>query len=83
MAGSSNSSNEDSDLEEERSLTVLYATQSGNAQDVAERIGRQARRRHVHARIHSMDEYDIVSLKGREYSRNYLLILFSDTDKFN
>ncbi|MCO5585326.1 hypothetical protein L7F22_039259 [Adiantum nelumboides] len=76
MAGSSSSSNEDSDLEEERSLTVLYATQSGNAQDVAERIGRQARRRHVHARIHSMDEYDIVSLKGREYSRNSLLISF-------
>lgn len=67
MAGTSNSSVEGSDVEDERALTVLYATQSGNAQDVAERIGRQARRRHVHARLYSMDEYDIVSMRYRQY----------------
>ena len=49
----------------DRSFTILYGSQTGNAQDVAERIGRQARRRHVHACIHSMDDYDIVSQLGK------------------
>lgn len=62
MTFSNTSSSQSSDVEEERSLTVLYATQSGSAQDVAERIGRQARRRHVQARLFSMDEYDVVSI---------------------
>lgn len=48
---------------ERRGFTILYGTQGGNAQDVAERIGRQAQRRHVGVRICAMDDYDIVSAR--------------------
>lgn len=44
--------------EAERRLLVLYGSQTGTAQDVAERIGREARRRHFRARVQAMDSYD-------------------------
>ena len=43
-------------------LLVLYGSQTGTAQDVAERIGREAYRRHIHARVMPMDAYPIASL---------------------
>jgi sulfite reductase alpha subunit-like flavoprotein len=46
----------------ERRFTILYGTETGNSQDVAERIARQARRRQIATNVFSMDEYDIVSL---------------------
>lgn len=45
-----------------RALLILYATQTGNAMDAAERIGREAERRGCSILILSMDEYDAVSV---------------------
>jgi sulfite reductase alpha subunit-like flavoprotein len=45
---------------ESRKLLLLYGSETGCAQDTAERIGRQARRRHFKARVIAMDEYDRV-----------------------
>lgn len=47
---------------QQRTFTVLYGSQTGNAQDVASRIARQARRRRIQVVVKSMDEYDVVSL---------------------
>ena len=43
-------------------LLVLYGSQTGCAQDVAERIGREAQRRLYRPRVAPMDAYDIVSI---------------------
>ena len=40
---------------------MLYATQTGTAQEVAESIVRQARARAFHVQLASMNEYDRVS----------------------
>ncbi|KAK4805044.1 hypothetical protein SAY86_004861 [Trapa natans] len=47
-----------------KALLILYATQTGNAMDAAERIGREAERRGCSVTILSMDEYDASSLVG-------------------
>ncbi|XP_002732733.1 NADPH-dependent diflavin oxidoreductase 1 [Saccoglossus kowalevskii] len=49
-------------MEEKRSILVLYGSQTGTAQDVAERVGREAKRRHFSTRVVSMDEYIISEL---------------------
>lgn len=54
----------DDETQLERHFTILYGSQTGNAQDVAERIARQARRQHIKTSVLSMDEYDIVSMTG-------------------
>ncbi|CAO3587995.1 unnamed protein product [Absidia cylindrospora] len=41
-----------------RSLTILYGSETGCALDVAETIGRQARRRLFKVRVMAMDDYD-------------------------
>lgn len=46
---------------EERSLLVLYATETGNSLDIAERVAREARRHHFHTRVMSMDDYPLVN----------------------
>ncbi|XP_071115588.1 NADPH-dependent diflavin oxidoreductase 1-like [Haliotis cracherodii] len=46
----------------ERRLLVLYGSQTGTAQDVAERVGREARRRHFHTRVSELDSYQIADL---------------------
>eukprot|EP00198_Chlamydomonas_reinhardtii_P004798 XP_001694134.1 NADPH-dependent flavin reductase [Chlamydomonas reinhardtii] len=43
-------------------LLILYGSQTGNAQDVAERIGREARLRLYSPRVVAMDSYDVTSL---------------------
>ena len=43
-----------------RRVLVLYGSQTGTAQDVAERVGREAKRRHFVARVVAMDEYEKV-----------------------
>ncbi|XP_022756083.1 NADPH-dependent diflavin oxidoreductase 1 isoform X2 [Durio zibethinus] len=45
-----------------KKLLILYATQTGNALDAAERIAREAERRACLVLIHSTDEYDASSL---------------------
>ena len=46
----------------ERSLLILYGSQTGCAQEVAERIGWEGRRRHFNVRVAGMDEYDVLGL---------------------
>ncbi|KAM1358381.1 hypothetical protein ACFX2F_045481 [Malus domestica] len=49
------------EMEEERArkkLLILYATQTGNALDVAERVGREAERRGCPVHLLSLDQYD-------------------------
>ena len=45
----------------QRELLVLYGSQTGTAQDVAERVGRDGRRRHFRVRVLAMDSYNTVS----------------------
>lgn len=46
--------------EDDRRLLILYASQTGSAQDVAEYIGREAWRRHFHARVQDVKDFDKV-----------------------
>ncbi|XP_022085194.1 NADPH-dependent diflavin oxidoreductase 1-like [Acanthaster planci] len=46
----------------DRRTVVLYGSQTGTAQDVAERIGREAKRRHFKTRVLAMDDYSIGQL---------------------
>ena len=41
-------------------LTVLYGSQTGTAEEVAGRVGREARRRHFQVTVMAMDSYDKV-----------------------
>ena len=43
-----------------RKISVLYGSQTGTAQEVAERIGREARRRYLSASVLALDDYDVV-----------------------
>ena len=45
-------------MAERQRILVLYATQTGNAQDVAERLGREAARRHWKPVVESLHLYD-------------------------
>ncbi|CAG8496364.1 18929_t:CDS:10, partial [Gigaspora rosea] len=45
-----------------RHLLILYGSQTGCAQDIAERIYRQARRRHFKVRVYPMDDYERANL---------------------
>lgn len=58
MAASYSSSDEE-DLPSR--ILVLYASETGNAQDIAERTGREIRRRGGRCLVQSMVEFDIVS----------------------
>ncbi|KAK1787293.1 hypothetical protein P4O66_002799 [Electrophorus voltai] len=43
-------------------LLVLYGSQTGTAQDTAERVGRQAQRRRMGVRMHALDTYNVANL---------------------
>ncbi|XP_014437549.1 NADPH-dependent diflavin oxidoreductase 1 isoform X6 [Tupaia chinensis] len=43
-------------------LLVLFGSQTGTAEDVAERLGREARRRHFGCRVLALDAYPVVDL---------------------
>lgn len=43
-------------------MLILFGSQTGNAQDVAERIGREARRRGLSPRVASLDSFDPTNL---------------------
>ena len=47
--------------EQERCLVVLYGSETGTAEDVAERVGREAKRRHFAAKVMPLDSYNVVS----------------------
>uniref|UniRef100_A0A2P2JVU0 Flavodoxin-like domain-containing protein n=1 Tax=Rhizophora mucronata TaxID=61149 RepID=A0A2P2JVU0_RHIMU len=44
--------------EKSRKLLILYATQTGNAMDAAERIGREAERRGCPVHLRPTDQFD-------------------------
>lgn len=46
--------------EQERRLLILYATETGNAQDIADRVARAARRLQFRSQIMSVDCYSLV-----------------------
>ncbi|KAL2100070.1 hypothetical protein ACEWY4_004464 [Coilia grayii] len=46
----------------DRTLVVLYGSQTGTAQDTAERIGRQALRRRMKVRVEALDSYNVAGL---------------------
>ncbi|RXN10346.1 NADPH-dependent diflavin oxidoreductase 1 [Labeo rohita] len=43
-------------------VLVLYGSQTGTAQDTAERIGRQAQRRRMRVRVEALDSYNVANL---------------------
>jgi sulfite reductase alpha subunit-like flavoprotein len=66
---------------DDRSLLILYATETGTAQDAADRIARECRRIHFKCRLSSMNAYPLASgtsvPKDRmEVERIYSLTLF-------
>lgn len=52
----------------DRALLVLYGSQTGTAQDTAERIGRQAQRRRMKVRVEALDSYNVVSCSTQQAS---------------
>ncbi|GMR41083.1 hypothetical protein PMAYCL1PPCAC_11278, partial [Pristionchus mayeri] len=48
------------------SLVIVYGTETGTAEDVAEGLWREARMRNLPARLVPMDEYDIESLSSEQ-----------------
>lgn len=48
-------------MEDKWKLLILYATQTGNALDAAEQLGREAERRGCPVKLQSLDDYDPVS----------------------
>ena len=57
-------------MEKARQLLILYATETGNALDAAERLGREAETRGCPVRLFSLDEFHPVSF----YSSKLLLL---------
>ena len=49
-------------LTSSRALTILYGTQTGTAKDLAQRLGRDAKERHISAHVTSMNEYQVAQL---------------------
>ncbi|XP_042335285.1 NADPH-dependent diflavin oxidoreductase 1 [Sceloporus undulatus] len=47
---------------EGRKILVLFGSQTGTAQDTAERIGREAKRRHFRCRVEALDAFGVASL---------------------
>jgi sulfite reductase alpha subunit-like flavoprotein len=45
-----------------RKLTVLYGSQTGTAQDIAEQIGRDGVRYHLNVTVKALDNYDVVCI---------------------
>ena len=46
----------------QRNIVVLFGSQTGTAQQVAERIGREGERLHFHVEVTSMDNFEIRQL---------------------
>lgn len=50
-----------------RKLTILYGSQTGTAQDLAEYIWRESKRYHFNGTVIAMDKYDIPNLINEEF----------------
>ena len=51
----------DAEGADDRSLLIVYATETGNAQDTADYIARQCRRIAFHCRVASIEQTSLVS----------------------
>lgn len=60
-SSSSSSSHSGSESEGEDPIQIVYASETGNAEDAAERLGREIRRNGLRCVITSMEDFDIVS----------------------
>ena len=49
-----------------RKLTILYGSQTGTAEDVAERIGREGRRRYFECKVMALNDFDVSDLIKEE-----------------
>ena len=58
---SSSSGYSDTSLSSPKHVVILFASETGNSQDVAERVGREFRRMGRAAVVLSMDRFDVVS----------------------
>ncbi|XP_044266839.1 NADPH-dependent diflavin oxidoreductase 1 isoform X1 [Tribolium madens] len=47
-------------------IVILYGSQSGNAQDLAERIWRESKRFHFKSTVKSMDDYNVLELVSEQ-----------------
>ena len=56
---------------QERAILILYATETGNSLDAAERIAREVRRWHFHTRLASTDAYPLVSWIPKDISSEF------------
>ncbi|XP_063172464.1 NADPH-dependent diflavin oxidoreductase 1 isoform X2 [Candoia aspera] len=45
-----------------RNMLVLYGSQTGTAQDAAERLGREAKRHHFQCKVEALDNYQVANL---------------------
>lgn len=59
---SDNSTSMSGSDDEDRSLLIVYATETGNAQDAADNIARQCRRIAFQCRVANIDSFSLVSL---------------------
>ena len=55
-----------SNAEEDRSLLIVYATETGNAQDAADHVARQCRRIAFQCRVANVDTVSLVCRKFQE-----------------
>lgn len=62
-----------------RQLLVLYGSQTGTAQDTAERVGREGKRKHFRVRVLDMDSYDTVSMRNGCGSWTIKTLYYADT----
>lgn len=58
------------------SLLVLYGSQTGTAQDTAQRMVRQAKRRRLQVQAMPLDNYKVVSKVQRMYVKDPLPVYF-------
>ncbi|KAF9265084.1 riboflavin synthase domain-like protein [Marasmius fiardii PR-910] len=61
--------------DEDRTILILYATETGTSQDAADRIARYCRRGHIRSRVMSVDQYSPADL----ISENLVIFAVSTT----
>ncbi|KAL0571445.1 NAPDH-dependent diflavin reductase [Marasmius crinis-equi] len=61
--------------DDDRDILILYATETGTAQDAADRIARHCRRGHLRSRVLSVDQYTPADL----ISENIVIFVISTT----
>ena len=59
----------DTSVNNRRELTILFGSQTGTAEEVAERIGREGKRRHFFCKVCAMDDFELVLSTSLRYSR--------------